>query len=117
MSLGIAARRSGRLDQAVTHLTRIADHGRIEAQPPPYLPMILVELGYARELQGDRPAALALHREAYDGRAIGLDPRRASGAVEGMAALAEPEVAARLLGAAATARRPQRGAGRPGRAG
>jgi tetratricopeptide (TPR) repeat protein len=98
MSLGIAARRSGRLDQAVTHLTRIADHGRIEAQPPPYLSMILVELGYARELQGDLSAAWALHREAIGSTRDGIGP------VEGMAALAEPEVAARLLGAAATAR-------------
>jgi hypothetical protein len=64
--------------------------------------MILVELGYARELQGDLSAAWALHREAYDA-AIG-STRDGIGPVEGMAALAEPEVAARLLGAAATAR-------------
>ena len=102
LSPGIAARRSGRLDQAVIHMTRIADHGRIEPQPPPYLPMILVELGYARELQGDPSAAWALHLEAYDA-AIG-STRDGIGAVEGMAALAEPAAAARLLGAAATAR-------------
>ncbi|WP_433364553.1 BTAD domain-containing putative transcriptional regulator [Actinoplanes sp. CA-142083] len=102
MSLGIAARRSGRLDQAVVHLTRLADQGRVEPQPPPYLPMILVELGYARELQGDHAAAWALHREAF-GAAIG-STRDGIGAVEGMAALAEPATAARMLGAAATAR-------------
>lgn len=102
MSLGIAARRSGRLDQAVTHLTRIADQGRVEPSPPPYLPMILVELAYARELQGDRAAAWALHMEAYES-AIGSS-RDGIGAVEGMATVAEPAVAARLLGAAATAR-------------
>ncbi|GIF01449.1 BTAD domain-containing putative transcriptional regulator [Paractinoplanes rishiriensis] len=102
MSLGIAARRSGRLDQAVTHLARIADQGRIEPQPPPYLPMILVELGYARELQGNPAAARALHMEAYEAT-IG-SARDGLGAVEGLAALAEPETAARLLGAAATAR-------------
>ncbi|MEU7872890.1 BTAD domain-containing putative transcriptional regulator [Dactylosporangium sp. NPDC049140] len=101
-SLGIAARRSGRLDQAVTHLTRIADQGRVEPSPPPYLPMILVELAYARELQGDPAAAWALHTEAYDS-AIG-STRDGIGAAEGMATVAEPAVAARLLGAAATAR-------------
>ncbi|MEV4133827.1 BTAD domain-containing putative transcriptional regulator [Dactylosporangium sp. NPDC049742] len=102
MSLGIAARRSGRLDQAVTHLTRIADQGRVEPNPPPYLPMILVELAYARELQGDPAAAWALHMEAYES-AIG-STRDGIGAVEGMATVAEPAVAARLLAAAATAR-------------
>jgi hypothetical protein len=102
MSLGFAARRSGRLDQAVVHLTRIADRGRVEPQPPPYLPMILVELGYARELQGDPAAAWALHVESYEA-SIG-STRDGIGAVEGMATLAEPAVAARLLGAAATAR-------------
>ncbi|MFF5232335.1 BTAD domain-containing putative transcriptional regulator [Dactylosporangium sp. NPDC000521] len=102
LSLGIAARRSGRLDQAVTHLTRIADQGRVEPNPPPYLPMVLVELAYARELQGDPAAAWALHMEAYES-AIG-STRDGIGAVEGMATVAEPAVAARLLGAAATAR-------------
>ncbi|XVV09990.1 AfsR/SARP family transcriptional regulator [Actinoplanes sp. CA-131856] len=102
MSLGMAARRSGRLGQAVTHLSRIADEGRVQPQPPPYLPMILVELGYARELQGDPAAAWALHVEAYKA-SIG-STRDGIGAVEGMAALAEPAAAARLLGAAAAAR-------------
>lgn len=102
MSLGIAARRSGRLEQAETHLTRIADRGRAEPQAPPYLPMILVELGYTREQQGDPAAARALHLEAYDA-AIG-STRDGIGAIEGLAALAAPEAAARMLGAAATAR-------------
>jgi predicted ATPase/DNA-binding SARP family transcriptional activator len=102
LSLGIAARRSGRLDQAVTHLTRIADQGRIEPSPPPYLPMVLVELGYARELQGDPSAAWALHVEAYDA-AIG-STRDGIGAAEGLASLASPADAARLLGAVAAAR-------------
>lgn len=102
MSLGMAARRSGHLEQAVTHLTGIADRGRAEPQPPPYLPMILVELGYARELQGDPAAARALHTEAFEA-AIG-STRDGIGAVEGLAALAEPAAAARMLGAAGTAR-------------
>jgi predicted ATPase/DNA-binding SARP family transcriptional activator len=102
LSLGIAARRSGRLDQAVTHLTRIADRGRAEPQPPPYLPMVLVELGHARDRQGDPAAARALHVEAYEA-SIG-STRDGIGAVEGMATLAEPAAAARMLGAAATAR-------------
>ncbi|MET0414914.1 MAG: transcriptional regulator, partial [Actinoplanes sp.] len=102
MSLGMAARREGRLDLAVTHLTRIADQGRVEAQPPPYLTMILVELGYATELLGDPAGALALHREAY-AATTGSD-RGAIGPLEGMAAVVDPEAGARLLGAAATLR-------------
>ena len=66
MGLGFAARRDGKLDLAVTHLTHLADRGRGETQPALYLPMILVELGYAVEQGGDPDAALALHVEAYE---------------------------------------------------
>jgi hypothetical protein len=101
MSLGMAARREGRLDLARQHLGRIAGQGRAEPQPPLYLPMVLVELGYATT---DPAGALALHLEAYDMcLAIGSE-RDGIGALEGLASVAPPEVAARLLGAAATAR-------------
>src|SRR6185312_9348846 len=56
LGLGFAARRDGKLDLATTHLTRLAEKGRSEAQPALYLPMVLVELGYALEQSGD-PAA------------------------------------------------------------
>jgi peptide/nickel transport system permease protein len=109
ISLGIAARRDGKLDVAVAHLSRIAEQGRAEAQPALYLPMVLVELGYAAEQEGDREAGLALHLEAYAAADAMGAPRDAIGALEGMAsAVDRPEVAARLLGAAAAARRSAR---------
>ncbi|PYC70831.1 transcriptional regulator [Micromonospora arborensis] len=105
MSLGLAARRDGKLDLAVTHLTHLADLGRGESQPALYLPMILVELGYAVEQGGDPDAALALHVEAFEAAEAMATMRDAVGPLEGMAAaVRSPEVAARLLGAAAAAR-------------
>ncbi|WP_244298463.1 BTAD domain-containing putative transcriptional regulator [Micromonospora cremea] len=105
MSLGLAARRDGKLDVAVTHLTRLAERGRGETQPALYLPLILVELGYAVEQGGDPDAALALHIEAFEAAEAMAIPRDAVSTLEGMAsAVRSPEVAARLLGAAAAAR-------------
>ncbi|MEU7974509.1 BTAD domain-containing putative transcriptional regulator [Micromonospora sp. NPDC049089] len=105
MSLGLAARRDGKLDLAVTHLSRLADLGRGESQSALYLPMVLVELGYAVEQGGDPDAALALHIEAFEVAEAMATMRDAVGPLEGMAAaVRSPEVAARLLGAAAAAR-------------
>ncbi|MEV7327723.1 BTAD domain-containing putative transcriptional regulator [Micromonospora sp. NPDC093244] len=105
MGLGLAARRDGKLDLAVTHLTRLAERGRAEAQPALYLPPVLVELGHAVEQGGDADAALALHVEAFEVAEAMAAPRDAIYALEGMAsAVRVPEVAARLLGAAAAAR-------------
>ncbi|TNH30410.1 AfsR/SARP family transcriptional regulator [Micromonospora orduensis] len=105
MSLGLAARRDGKLDLAVTHLSRLSDLGRGESQPALYLPMVLVELGYAVEQGGDPDAALALHIEAFEAAEAMATMRDAIGPLEGMAAaVRSPEVAARLLGAAAAAR-------------
>ncbi|MEU7678503.1 BTAD domain-containing putative transcriptional regulator [Micromonospora taraxaci] len=105
MSLGLAARRDGKLDLAVTHLTHLVELGRGESQPALYLPMVLVELGYAVEQGGDPDAALALHIEAFEAAEAMATMRDAVGPLEGMAAAVRfPEVAARLLGAAAAAR-------------
>ncbi|WUR57393.1 winged helix-turn-helix domain-containing protein [Micromonospora chokoriensis] len=105
MSLGLAARRDGKLDLAVTHLTHLVELGRGESQPALYLPMVLVELGYAVEQGGDPDAALALHIEAFEAAEAMATMRDAVGPLEGMAAaVRSPEVAARLLGAAAAAR-------------
>ncbi|MBM2614650.1 winged helix-turn-helix domain-containing protein [Actinoplanes sp. LDG1-06] len=104
MCLGMAARRSGRLDVAVRHLSRIADEGRTAPQPALYLPMVLVELGYAAELLGDAEKARALHTEAYQAAEEMGAPRDTIGALEGLAAVSEPEEGARLLGVAAAAR-------------
>ncbi|GAA3340711.1 hypothetical protein GCM10020358_29310 [Amorphoplanes nipponensis] len=105
LGLGLAARRTGELELAVSRLTALAEQGRGEAQPALYLPLVLVELGLAAEQRGDPAAALALHREAFAAATAMGSPRDAVHALEGMAsAVAEPEVAARLLGAAAAAR-------------
>ena len=86
MSLGLAARRDGKLDLAVTHLSHLADLGRGESQPALYLPMVLVELGYAVEQGGDPDAALALHIEAFEVAEAMATMRDAVGPLEGMAA-------------------------------
>ncbi|WP_200210450.1 BTAD domain-containing putative transcriptional regulator [Micromonospora coerulea] len=101
LSLGIAARRDGKLDVAVTHLEHLVEAGGDDAL---FLPMVLTELGYA-VADPDPARALALHARAFDvAVAIGA-PRDAAGALEGLAsAVPEPEVAARILGAAAAAR-------------
>ncbi|SCG75822.1 BTAD domain-containing putative transcriptional regulator [Micromonospora coxensis] len=101
LSLGIAARREGRRDVAVTHLQRLVDAGGDDAL---FLPMVLGELAYA--IADEDPArALTLHARAYDvAVAIGA-PRDATGALDGLAsAVPQPQVAARILGAAAAAR-------------
>jgi predicted ATPase/DNA-binding SARP family transcriptional activator len=106
-SLGMAARREGKLDVATAHLTHIAEQGRRERQPALYLPMILVELGYTAEQSGDPADGLALHVEAFEAAEAMGSPRDAVYALEGMAsasAVRSPEVAARLLGAAAAGR-------------
>ncbi|MFI6781500.1 BTAD domain-containing putative transcriptional regulator [Micromonospora sp. NPDC050276] len=105
LSLGLAARRDGKLDLAITHLTNLAERGRAEAQPALYLPPVLVELGHAVEQGGDPDTALALHVEAFEVAEAMAAPRDANYALEGMAsAVRAPEAAARLLGAAAAAR-------------
>ncbi|MET7392430.1 BTAD domain-containing putative transcriptional regulator [Dactylosporangium sp. NPDC005572] len=105
LSLGFACRRSGKLDLAVQHLGGLVDAGRREPRPALYLPMVLVELGYARSALGDAAAALRLHTEAFDLAVLNGWSRDAAGALEGIASAApDPSVAARLLGAAAAAR-------------
>ncbi|MGC5379210.1 BTAD domain-containing putative transcriptional regulator [Micromonospora sp. DT68] len=105
MSLALAARRDGKRDVAVTHLSHLVEQGRAEPCPALYLPLVLVELGYAVEQDGDPDAALALHVEAFAAAEAIASTRDTIGPLEGMAsAVRSPEAAARLLGAAAAAR-------------
>jgi len=108
LGLGFAARRDGKLDLAVEHLTRLAEQGRAEAGPALYLPMVLVELGYAAEQRGDPDAGAALHREAFDVAAAAGSARDCVNALEGAASAASArgagELAGRLWGAAAAGR-------------
>lgn len=105
LSLAYATRRSGDLDVAEKHLRwllRTAREHQTDDGSPPYLPMVLGELGWLAEQRGDTATALARHREAFD-----TGSAESGVALVGMAAAltgARPDIAARLLGAAATAR-------------
>jgi predicted ATPase len=108
--LGFAARRSGDLDTAESHLRHLLETAPPQdGAPSVHVPMVLAELGFVAELRGDAAAALRLHREALD-LAARLDaPRDTAGGLEGLAgalALAGDHAhAAEVLGAAAAARR------------
>ncbi|TQM09153.1 BTAD domain-containing putative transcriptional regulator [Pseudonocardia kunmingensis] len=105
--LALGERRTGRLDAAEEHLREVlAWHRGADAELATTL--IHAELGFVAELRGDAEAAL---RRQLDGHAVARrfgDPRALALALEGLAgavalAGAHPH-AARLLGAAATAR-------------
>jgi tetratricopeptide (TPR) repeat protein len=111
ISLAFAARRDGKLDPAEEHLRWLLESARQQQSGdvhPPYLSMVLVELGLLAGKRGDPAAALAWHRE-------GFDVYRGQGSVRGMASALEgmagalvldgrPGLAAQLLGAADAAR-------------
>ncbi|GIH95864.1 BTAD domain-containing putative transcriptional regulator [Planobispora siamensis] len=106
MGLSFAARRDGRLDRAETHLRAVLDAAPRQdgGTPPPYLPMIVSELGFVAEQRGDAAGSLALHLEAFD-LAVRLGtPRGTSVILLGMAGAlslrGSHDLAARLLGAA-----------------
>lgn len=111
ISLAFGARRAGRLDVAEEHLRWLlatAREQRSDDGTPPYLSMVLVELGLLATQRGDVAEALRWHGEGFDVyESDGAEPGMAS-ALEGMAAAlvvsGRADVAARLLGAAAAAR-------------
>ncbi|WP_329092431.1 MULTISPECIES: BTAD domain-containing putative transcriptional regulator [unclassified Streptosporangium] len=108
MGLAFAARRDGRLDVAETHLRDVLDGTPPDAgEPPPYLPMVVTELGFVAELRGDAATALTLHLSALDLVARFDGARAMTVSVYGLAgALAvagHHDRAARLLGAGAAA--------------
>ncbi|MER7502176.1 BTAD domain-containing putative transcriptional regulator [Nonomuraea pusilla] len=110
MGLAFAARRSGRLDLAETHLHRLLDGVSRDPDDEPalMLPDVLVELGLLTEERGDPETAAELHAESFAAaRKIG-DPRSMTVAVEGAASAAHAagaqKRAALLLGLAAAAR-------------
>ncbi|MEU6714586.1 BTAD domain-containing putative transcriptional regulator [Nonomuraea sp. NPDC046802] len=112
IGLAFAARRGGRLDAAEEHLRRLLEAARkqqADGGAPPYLSMVLVELGMLAGQRGDPAAALAWHRESFDmyhdqgvehGMAWALAGMAVATLLEG-----RPDTAARLLGAAEAARR------------
>jgi predicted ATPase/DNA-binding SARP family transcriptional activator len=110
ISLAFAARRAGNLDVAEEHLRWLLSAAREQQSDeasPPYLPMVLIELGLLAEQRGDAAGALKWHGEAFD---VSQDtPPGLAAALEGMAAAllldGRTELAARFLGTAARVRR------------
>jgi predicted ATPase/DNA-binding SARP family transcriptional activator len=111
ISLAFAARRAGDLDVAQEHLRWLLASARAQQSDeasPPYLSMVLVELGMLAADRGDAAAALAWYREGFDADLAAGNRQGMAWAVTGMAgALAldgRAGVAAELLGAADAAR-------------
>ncbi|MFC6017958.1 BTAD domain-containing putative transcriptional regulator [Plantactinospora solaniradicis] len=111
ISLAFAARRDGRLDPAEEHLRWLLASARQQQSGdahPPYLSMVLVEMGLLAGQRGDPAAALAWHREGFDVYRDQGSVRGMAGALEGMAAAlvldGRPGLAAQLIGAADAAR-------------
>jgi hypothetical protein len=111
ISLAFAARRDGKLELADEHLRWLLASARQQQTGdahPPYLSMVLVELGLLAGQRGDPAAALACHREGFDVLRGQISQGTASALVGMAAALVLDEragLAARLLGAAEAARR------------
>ncbi|MEV5411234.1 hypothetical protein AB0K60_20630 [Thermopolyspora sp. NPDC052614] len=112
LSLAAAARRSGDTDAAEGHLRWLLASARRQRSGeghPPYLAMVLVELGLLDVERGDPAGALTRLREAFDvARTFGSAPEMAWALTAIAAALVpngRPDLAARLLGAAEAARR------------
>lgn len=103
--LGFAARRTGDLESAEQRLQAMVDAARKQDEPVLYLSIVLEELGYTLELQGDLVRARELHAEAFQISREYESLRGMCWAVEGLAACVDDKaVAARLLGAAAAVR-------------
>jgi predicted ATPase/DNA-binding SARP family transcriptional activator len=111
ISLAFAARRAGDLDAAEEHLRWLLAAARAQQSAeadPPYLPMVLVEMGLLAADRGDPAAALARHREGFEANREAGSRAGMAWAVTGMAAAlaldGRAATAAELLGAADAAR-------------
>ena len=112
ISLAFAARRDGKLDPAEEHLRWLLACARQQQTGsgyPPYLSMVLVELGLLAGQRGDPAAALAWHQEGFDVSRDQSSMRGMAWAMAGMAAALRQDgrssLAAQLLGAADAAQR------------
>ncbi|GAA4105271.1 AfsR/SARP family transcriptional regulator [Actinomadura miaoliensis] len=107
IGLGLVARRAGDLDAAEAHLRAPLEWLR-GVGGTPGVALVMAQLGYIAEARGDAATALARHREGYEAALSLGDPRAIALALEGLAGAhslaGEHAHAARLLGAAATAR-------------
>ncbi|QES39112.1 AfsR family transcriptional regulator [Streptomyces venezuelae] len=108
MGLALGARRSGDLDAAEAHLTRIRDrHADVSSPAGDHLRQ--AELGFIAELRGDAAGAEAHHLLGLRTARALAEPRAVALSLEGLAGAAAvagtPARAAELLGAADAARR------------
>ncbi|ONI88649.1 AfsR family transcriptional regulator [Actinosynnema sp. ALI-1.44] len=107
IGLALAARRQGRVDEAEAHLDGWLDWYH-EIDWGPGIALVYAERGFIAESRGDAQAALDLHRAGFDAAGKTGDPRAVALAVEGIAGAlslsGDVTVAARLLGAAGSAR-------------
>ncbi|MFE4527537.1 BTAD domain-containing putative transcriptional regulator [Streptomyces anulatus] len=111
MGLALGARRSGDLDAAEAHLLSIRDgFAAVSSRAGDHL--LCAELGFIAELRGEAGRAAVHHLRGLDVARVLAEPRALALSLEGLAgasALAgrmpETVCAARLLGAAAAARR------------
>lgn len=110
ISLAFAAARSGRIDRAREHLRRLLAVGREQQTPeasPPYLSMVLIELGRLAAQEGAASEAMDRYREGFElahgqGSAAGM-ARALVGMAEVVASEGDPALAAEILGAAGSA--------------
>ncbi|MEV7655690.1 BTAD domain-containing putative transcriptional regulator [Streptomyces anulatus] len=111
MGLALGARRSGDLDAAEAHLLSIRDgFAAVSSRAGDHL--LCAELGFIAELRGEAGRASSHHLRGLDVARVLAEPRALALSLEGLAGAAalagrvpEAVCAARLLGAAAAARR------------
>ena len=111
LGLGLTARREGKLDLAEAHLRRVLQTiKRTGSEPDVGRTIALSELGFVAQQRGDPAAARSSHRQALAAARQLRDPQAVAQALTGLAGAhvldAQPDRAARLLGAAEQARRP-----------
>ncbi|MEU7527627.1 BTAD domain-containing putative transcriptional regulator [Saccharothrix sp. NPDC042600] len=103
LGLALSARRRGRFDEAEASLRKWLAWDRSLGSDIAQA-IILAELGFTAEQRGDAEAARALHLDGLAAARRAADPRAVALAFEGLAGVAEPVEAARLLGRAAALR-------------
>ncbi|OPC76947.1 AfsR family transcriptional regulator [Embleya scabrispora] len=109
IGLGMGARREGDLDAAEAHLRNVLELHRRMGYEPGMPALILAELGFVAELRGDPRTALEMQLAGLSAARAAGDARSVALALEGLAGAqvlaGHADQAARLLGAAAAARR------------
>ena len=105
LGLGQTARREGKLDDAETHIRNVLHTSqRIGSEPDVARTFSWSELGFIAEQRGDAAAARSWHTQCLDAAQKLGDPQAVAQALFGLAGAralgSQPDLAARLLGAA-----------------